>query len=250
MQDIYIGDEGKGLPLVLIHGFLGSSEMWKPQINFFKNYFRVITPDIPGFGKSNKAKSYSNIKSIGQLILECLKEKKIDKFYLLGHSMGGMIVQEMAKIDGEKILKLICYSTGAKGEMPGRFETVDQSIKNLKNKGLKVIARNITKTWFTEGENAKYFSTCVESGNQTSFKAAENALIAFKKWNGVSDLKNIKNETLIIWGDQDKSYNLNQIKILEKEIKNSKLVVFKGCAHNVHLEQPNLFNITVKNFLL
>ena len=47
MQDIYISDEGKGFPLVLVHGFLGSSKMWEPQIEFFKNNFRVITPDIP-----------------------------------------------------------------------------------------------------------------------------------------------------------------------------------------------------------
>ena len=53
MQDIHIGDEGKGFPLVLIHGFLGSSIMWRPQIDFFKDHFRVITPDLPGFGKSN-----------------------------------------------------------------------------------------------------------------------------------------------------------------------------------------------------
>ena len=97
MQDIYIGDEGKGFPLVLVHGFLGSSKMWEPQINFFKDYFRVITPDLPGFGKSNKAKSHNNIQSIAHLLLDCLKEKKIDKIYLLGHSMGGMIVQEMPK---------------------------------------------------------------------------------------------------------------------------------------------------------
>ena len=97
MEHIYIGDEGKGFPLVLVHGFLGSSKMWEPQINFFKDYFRVITPDLPGFGKSNKAKSHNNIQSIANLLLDCLDEKKIDQFYLLGHSMGGMIVQEMAK---------------------------------------------------------------------------------------------------------------------------------------------------------
>ena len=62
--------------LVLVHGFLGSSKMWKPQINFFKNYFRVITPDLPGFGKSNKAKSHNNIQSIANLLLDCLHEKK------------------------------------------------------------------------------------------------------------------------------------------------------------------------------
>jgi pimeloyl-ACP methyl ester carboxylesterase len=250
MQDIYIGDEGKGPPLVLIHGFLGSSEMWKLQINFFKNYFRVITPDIPGFGKSNKAKSYSDIKSIARVLLDCIKEKAIDEFYLLGHSMGGMIVQEMTKIKNRKILKLICYSTGAKGEMPGRFETVEQSKFNLKKNGIEVMIKNIAETWFIEGKKAKYFSTCVDAGKQSSYKAVENALTAFQKWDGIDTLKNIKNKTLIIWGDQDKSYKYKQIKILEKRIKNSKLVVFKGCAHNVHLEQPNLFNQTVKNFLL
>ena len=250
MQHIYIGDEGKGFPLILIHGFLGSSKMWEPQINFFKNHFRVITPDLPGFGKSNKAKSHNSIQSIANLLMDCLEEKKIDKFYLLGHSMGGMIVQEMAKKYGNKIVKLICYSTGPQGEMPGRFESVDQSRENLKKKGLEITAKNIAKTWFVRKENAKYFDICIEAGKQTSTKAVDDALIAFKNWNGVDTLKNIKNETLIVWGDQDKSYNLEQIKTLEKSIKKSKLVIFKNCAHNVHLEQPDQFNNTIKNFLL
>ena len=81
MQDTYIGDEGKGFPLVLVHGFLGSSRMWVPQIDFFKDYFRVITPDLPGYGKSNKVKSHNSIQSMANLLLDCLEEKKIDKFY-------------------------------------------------------------------------------------------------------------------------------------------------------------------------
>ena len=250
MQHIYIGDEGKGFPLILIHGFLGSSKMWEPQINYFKNYFRVITPDLPGFGKSNKAKSHNSIQSIANLLMNCLEEKKIDKFSLLGHSMGGMIAQQIAKEYFNKIAKLICYSTGPQGEMPGRFESVDQSRVNLKKKGLENTAKNIAKTWFVKKENAKYFDICIEAGKQTSIKAADDALIAFKNWNGVDALKNIKNETLIVWGDQDKSYNLEQIKILKKNIKKSKLVIFKNCAHNVHLEKPDQFNSTIKNFLI
>ena len=249
MQHIYIGDEGKGFPLVLVHGFLGSSQMWEPQINFFKDYFRVITPDLPGFGKSNKAKSHNNIQSIANLLLDCLNEKKIDQFYLLGHSMGGMIVQEMAKKQGDKISKLVCYSTGPSGEMPGRFETVDQSRENLKKKGLKITAKNIAKTWFIKGEDAKYFDICIEAGKQTSMETVDNALIAFKNWNGVDTLKNIKNVTLIVWGDQDKSYNLEQIQTLEKNIVKSKLVIFKNCAHNIHLEQPEQFNKTIRDYL-
>ena len=250
MQDTYIGDEGNGFPLVLVHGFLGSSKMWKPQIDFFKYHFRVITPDLPGFGRSNKAKSHNSIQSIANLLLDCLEEKKIDKFNLLGHSMGGMIVQEMAKKNGGKISKLVCYSTGPRGEMPGRFETVDQSRENIKKNGLEVTAKNIAQTWFVLGEKAKYFDLCLEAGKQTSIEAADNALIAIKNWHGVKNLQDIKNNTLIIWGDKDKSYNLKQVQTLEKNISDSNLVIFKGCAHNVHLEQPDQFNHTIKDFLL
>jgi len=249
MQHIYIGDEGKGFPLVLIHGFLGSSKMWEPQINFFKDHFRVITPDLPGFGKSNKAKSHNNIQSIAKLLLDCLDEKKIDKFYLLGHSMGGMIVQEMAKISDNKIIKLICYSTGPRGEMPGRFETVDQSRENLKKNGLEITAKNIAKTWFVKGEEAEYFDICIEAGKQLSIETVDNALVAFKNWDGVETLKNIKNETLIVWGNKDKSYNLDQVQTLNKNIPNSSLFIFEGCAHNVHLEKPEEFNRTILNYL-
>ena len=249
MQDIYAEDEGSGFPLVLVHGFLGSAEMWKPQINFFKNYFRVIAPDLPGFGKSKEVKSHNSIQSIANLLLNFLEEKKIDKFYLLGHSMGGMIVQEMAKKGGKKILNLICYSTGSKGVMPGRFETVDKSRENFKKKGLENTAKDIAKTWFTKGENAKYFNTCIEAGKQTSLEAIDNALVAFKNWDGTSTLKNIINKTLIVWGDQDKSYRIDQIQSLKKNILNSSLTIFKGCAHNIHLEKVDKFNNTIFEFL-
>ena len=76
MQDIFIDDEGKGFPLVLVHGFLGSSEMWEPQIEFFKKNYRVITPSLPGFGKSKKAKSYNSINEMAKMVLTCLKKKK------------------------------------------------------------------------------------------------------------------------------------------------------------------------------
>ena len=73
MKDIYIGDIGKGFPLVLVHGFLGSSEMWKPQIDFLKNNYRVITPDLPGFGNSNNAQSCDSIKLMAQMMNNFLK---------------------------------------------------------------------------------------------------------------------------------------------------------------------------------
>ena len=76
MQDIYINEAGKGFPLVLVHGFLGSSELWRIQVEFLKKYFKVITLDLPGFGKSNKAKPLKNIYSMAEFVSKSIKEKK------------------------------------------------------------------------------------------------------------------------------------------------------------------------------
>ena len=249
MQDIFTEDTGNGIPLVLVHGFLGSSDMWKPQIKFFKNNFRVIAPALPGFGNSSTINSCISIECMAKAILNLLDRKKIKSFNLLGHSMGGMIVQEIAKLAGDKILKLICYGTGPIGNIPGRFETIDQSRKKLKINGLENTTYRIATTCFIEKEKAKYFYLCEEAGKQTSIEAADNGLIAMKNWNGVKNLQNIKNETLIVWGDQDKAYNFNQVKILSDNIPNNDLKIFKGCSHNVHLERPNEFNVVIEKFL-
>ena len=249
MQDIFIEDIGSGTPLVLVHGFLGSSDMWRPQIKFFKDDFRVIVPALPGFGKSSTISSCDSIRCMAEMLLDSLEKRKIKSFNLLGHSMGGMIVQEIAKLAGEKISKLICYGTGARGNMPGRFETIDESRKKLRINGLKDTAHRIAKTWFIEEEKAKFFYLCEAAGKQTSIEAADNGLIAMKNWNGVKNLKNIKSKTLIIWGDQDKAYNFNQVETLKGNIPNSDLKIIKGCSHNVHLEKPDKFNIIVEEFL-
>ena len=167
----------------------------------------------------------------------------------MGHSMGGMIVQEIAKLAGEKILKLICYGTGPTGNIPGRFETIDESREKLKINGLKNTAYRIAKTWFIEGDKAKYFYLCEEAGKQTTLEAADNGLVAMKNWNGFENLKKIKNETLIIWGDHDKAYNFNQVETLKNNILNSDIKIIKGCSHNAHLEKPDEFNTIIGEFL-
>jgi len=249
MQEIFVEDVGSGTPLVLVHGFLGSSDMWHPQVDYFKEDFRVINPALPGFGKSRKVNSCDSIECIAKAILGFLELKKINQFNLLGHSMGGMIVQEMAKLAREKILKLICYGTGPIGNIPGRFETIDQSREKLKIDGLESTAYRIAKTWFIKEDEAKYFYLCEEAVKQTSLEAADRGLIAMKNWTGVDNLKKIENKTLIIWGDKDKAYNYEQVKTLNNKITDSELKIITGCSHNVHLEKPDEFNKTVIEFL-
>ena len=249
MSDIYVDDIGKGFPFVFVHGYLGSSEMWCFQKNYFSKYCRVIAPALPGFGESYSAKSLSSINDMAKNIIEILNQKKIDRFNLIGHSMGGMIVQEITKIIGERVNKLICFATGSIGDIPGRFETMDETREKLKKEGTKISFSRVPPKWFVKGNKDKNYFLCESAVINVSLETADNALLAMKNWSGIDNLKNIKNETLIIWGDKDISYNFDQVDTLKKNIKNSRLEIFKGCCHNVHLEQPDKFNILIKKFL-
>ena len=249
MSNIYVEDIGKGFPFVFVHGYLGSSEMWNFQKEFFSKHYRVIIPALPGFGESHNVKSLDSINKMAKEIINLLDQKNIDKFNLIGHSMGGMIVQEITKLIGNRVNKLICFATGSIGEIPGRFEKIDETREKLKKDGTEVSFSRVPKKWFVKGDKDKNYFLCKNAVKDVSLEAADNALLAMKNWRGKEDLKNIKNETLIIWGDKDTSYNFDQVDTLKKNIKNSRLEIFKDCAHNVHLEQPDQFNNLVQKFI-
>ena len=249
MSNIYVEDVGKGFPFVFVHGYLGSSKMWNFQKEFFSKHYRVIIPALPGFGESHNVKSLDSINKMAKEIINLLDQKNIDKFNLIGHSMGGMIVQEITKLIGNRVNKLICFATGSIGEIPGRFETIDETREKLKKDGIEFSFSRVPKKWFVKGDKDKNYYLCKNAVKDVSLEAADNALLAMKNWRGKEDLKNIKNETLIIWGDKDTSYNFDQVDTLNKNIKNSRLEIFKDCAHNVHLEQPDEFNNLVQKFI-
>ena len=220
MSNIYVEDVGKGFPFVFVHGYLGSSKMWNFQKEFFSKHYRVIIPALPGFGESHNVKSLDSINKMAKQIIDLLDQKNIDKFNLIGHSMGGMIVQEITKLIGDRVNKLICFATGSIGEIPGRFETIDETREKLKKDGTEVSFSRVPKKWFVKGDKDKNYFLCKNAVKDVSLEAADNALLAMKNWRGKENLKNIKNETLIIWGDKDTSYNFDQVDTLNKNIKN------------------------------
>jgi len=249
MSKIYISDTGQGFPLVLVHGYLGSSEMWCLQRDYLSKFFRVISPALPGFGESHEAESLDSINDMAKFVINIIDEKKIDNFNLLGHSMGGMIVQEIAKLAGDRINKLICFATGSIGEIPGRFELIDETRRRLKEEGADISFSRVPQKWFVKGDKDKNYYLCENAVKNVSLETADNALVAMKNWSGIDYLKNIKNQTLIVWGNRDTSYNFDQVDTLNKGITNSRLEIFKGCSHNVHLEEPDKFNDLIKSFI-
>lgn len=235
--------------LVFVHGYFGGSPQWSEQVKAFSDDFQVITPDLPGFGLNDKMQAPETINGLAQYVLDELDKMSVDRFHLVGHSMGGMIVQEMTSLAPERVDKLVLYGTGAIGMLPGRFETIEESRRRLQADGVKVTGRRIAATWFLEGEISPVYEDCAAIAEMAQQQAALSCLSAMENWSGVLSLPRIESPTLVLWGDGDRAYEWRQIERLWQEIETSNLAVIPGCSHAVHLEKPALFNSMLHDFL-
>ncbi len=237
------------IPLVLVHGFMGGSQQWDPQIAALSQAFDLLAVDLPGFGKNNSHPSINSIGGFADWVIAELGRKGIKRYHLLGHSMGGMIAQEMAHRDPNRVDHLILYGTGPIGVLPGRFETIAESKARAAADGAGMTARRISATWFLDREAAPAYEACAKIAEQSSPDAIPAGLDAMQTWSGVDNLPAINAPTLLIWGDGDRTYPWEQIERLWRGISGAALAVVPGCAHAVHLEKPSIFNELVLDFL-
>lgn len=240
---------GQGFPFVLVHGYLGGSAQWDAEIAHFSDRFDVIAPDLPGFGDASDRSGFSRIGDMAGAVIGTLDQLGIDKFILLGHSMGGMIVQEIAARIGSRVVKLILYGTGPLGLMPDRFEPIEQSRKRLEQDGVKRTAGRIGATWFRDGESAAGFALVAEIGAGANQEAALAALDAMAGWDGRPALPTLVMPTLVVWGHEDRSYRWPQVENLWRGLPNAMLSVLPGASHAAHLEKPRLFHAVLDDFL-
>ena len=241
--------QGAGEVLVLVHGYLGGASIWRDQLEVLSADFDVIAPELPGYGDSHAAEASDTIAGYARQVLNLLDQLDVSRFHLLGHSMGGMIAQEMTALAPERVNRLICYGTGPQGVLPDRFETIEQSRARLRTEGVGPTARNIAAKWFSAGEAAPHFASCVALGQNVSTTSALAGLSAMESWDGRAALADIRQPALIIWGDRDQSYGWQQPEALWRGIPNSSLAVMPGCGHNAHQENETLFNSIIRDFL-
>jgi len=241
---------GDGAPLVLVHGYLGGAAQWQGEIDRFADRFDVIAPDLPGYAGSAALPPADRISDFAAAVVGLLDELGVDRVMLLGHSMGGMIVQEIAATHPDRIARLILYGTGPLGAMPDRFELLETSRARIRSDGVAPTIRRIGATWFREGTAAQGFGIVANLGAQASEAAALAGLDAMRHWDGRSALSRLTMPTLVLWGDGDKSYRWPQVEALWQGLPEAELAVVPGTAHAVHLEKPGLFHAVLCDFLI
>ena len=237
------------IPLVFVHVFMGGSAQWEAQRTAWPPNHPLITLDLPGFGANAQLPPLPTITGYALWVIAELRRLGIDRYHLLGHSMGGMIAQEIARHDQDRITKLVLYGTGAAGVLPGRFETIAQSKARAQADGAQKTARRIAATWFLDTQDAAGFEACAAIAEQTTLEAIQAGLDAMQAWSGTDFLSQIDVETCVIWGDCDRTYGWSQIAQLWDVIPDTQLAVVPGCAHAPHAEKPLIFNAILQDFI-
>jgi 2-hydroxy-6-oxonona-2,4-dienedioate hydrolase len=241
---------GAGAPLVMVHGYLGGSSQWDAQLPLLSQHFEVVTVDLAGYGLANHLVAPTNLADHARNVLITLDHIGVERFHLLGHSMGGMVVQEITKQSPHRVDKLVLYATGPLGCIPGRFETMERSRERLREDGVLRTARRISATWLLDREESPAFEALAALATQASEQAASAGLSAMEAWDGREHLGKIEQDTLIIWGERDRTYGWSQIETLWRGIPRTSLAVLPACAHAVHLERNALFCTLLTEFLL
>ncbi|MGH6704781.1 MAG: alpha/beta fold hydrolase [Bradyrhizobium sp.] len=241
---------GNGPTLVMQHGFMGGCGYWLPQLGNLGASFDVITPDLAGFAGSRDETVQESIEGHAAAVCELLDWLKVQRYHLLGHSMGGMIALQIALDYPQRVGKLVLYGTSSSGNLPSRFEPLEASIRRIEQEGLDACAQRIVRTWFIDGDAAPYYSLSLDAGRGTRADAAIAALACIARWDVTRRLAEIDAPSLVLCGDRDRSVDPQQAYALWRGIDRSELCIAPGCAHNVHLDAPDFFNHVVRHFLL
>jgi pimeloyl-ACP methyl ester carboxylesterase len=148
MSQLSYNDNGKGNTLVLIHGFCESKELWKDFEIILSKKFRVITPDLPGFGGSPLRKTNISIEYYADMIYDLLKELKINKCTIIGHSLGGYITLALAEKYPSILNGFGLFQSTAFADSEEKKEGRNKTINFLQKHGVKVFAHSFVAPLF------------------------------------------------------------------------------------------------------
>jgi len=249
-------DLGEGEPIMFIHGSgpgVTAYANWRLAMPELSEKFRVIAPDMVGFGYTDRPEGIEyNMETWVQQTLDLADALKLDKINLVGNSFGGALALAFAIRYPNRVNKLVLMgSVGVYFDMTLGLDKVwgyTPSFENMKEL-LDIFAYN--RNIVTDELAQLRYEASIRPGFQESFSSmfpAPRQQWADAMESDEQDIKNIKHDTLIIHGREDKVIPLQNSIRLNQLIKKSQLHVFGECGHWTQIEHKDRFNTMLLNF--
>jgi abhydrolase domain-containing protein 6 len=235
---------GQGETVMLLHGFAGNKDFWTQFAKKLTKNYHVIIPDGIGFGESSKRLDENyNIDSQVKRLNQFTELLHLERFHLAGNSAGGMVAAIYAAMFPNKIrtLSLLAPYVGPKAKeneflrkaLNGENLFLINSLEEFE----KVICYLFVKTPPIPRIFRKVMATRLISARELNEKMWRDVMVD-EKLTLDPFLPMIEAPVCLIWGDQDRIFDISDVSILEKGLKNCQTVIMKETGHVPIMEKP------------
>lgn len=251
--NVFYKTVGKGLPVVLLHGFGEDSEIWKNQIAFLQNAFHLIIPDIPGSGQSGLIHD-ADIDTYAEVVKTILDTEKISKCVLIGHSMGGYITLAFTEKYPDYLVCFGLFHSSAFADNEEKKEVREKAISFIQTNGAYNFLKTSISGLFRYQDGPDALSNGINELVEKSKNFTPDALIQYyqamiSRPDRSNVLKTTSLPVLFIIGEFDKAIplesSLQQCYLPAK----SHIHILHNSAHMGMLEETEKANTILFNFL-
>jgi pimeloyl-ACP methyl ester carboxylesterase len=250
----------QGIPIILIHGFASSTLVWsKVFLQLADAGFRVIAPDLLGYGYSGKPRRGEyTIEAQAQMIIGLMDRLGLDDTVIVGSSYGGAVAATCALDYADRIARLVLVGAVNNND-PLRFSlmrlfgspVLGDVVAPLLIGSRRLLRRRMKRVY--DRHEWVLDERRVEARHRPlRTRSAQRAIIrTVRGWNAerVSlEAHRIKQPTLLLWGETDQEVPLSNGERLHREIEGSRLIVFRECGHLPHEEYPAAFTEVLADF--
>jgi pimeloyl-ACP methyl ester carboxylesterase len=242
--DTYYTVEGRGNPVILLHGWGASSQSLASLMTALTDTFRVLAVDLPGFGWSQPPSEAWGTAEYAGHVERLMQETGTGSTALVGHSFGGRIAIQLSARQPARVSRLVLVASA--GIRPRRGPTYH----------LRVAAAKLMKRFFSlPGWGACGQRVIVKVSERVGSRDYRMAgrmrptLVKVVNEDLTPLLPAIQAPTLLLWGDRDQEVPRTAMEIMVRGIPRSRLVVLTGAGHFPFLDMPEEFCRTLKRFL-
>ncbi|MCL1788865.1 MAG: alpha/beta hydrolase [Oscillospiraceae bacterium] len=224
---------------LVLHGWGCNVSVYSGITEQISEYCRVILPELPGFGKTPEPPEVWGVSDYADFVIDFCKASGLEPSIIIAHSLGCRIATKI--LSENRLAPLKVVYTGAAGIKPKR--TTAQKVKTALFKTKKLFLKPFPQQ--VEKMRQKYGS----EDYRTASPVMRASLVKIVNEDLTERLPRIKQEVLLIWGENDDSTPLSDGRLMEKLIENAGLAIIKNAGHYAFLEHPALFNRILDSFL-
>jgi len=242
-------EQGHGPALVLLHAYPLDHSMWQTQVDVFSERYRVVTPDVFGFGGSQPPRHWT-MAEMGGALLALLDQIQIEKCTLVGLSMGGYISIPFTLAHPDRVQRMVLAHTRARADFEAERTLRNGMIAALKKDGTSVLPGKMVPRLLAANASEEVRKAVRNSIERASVEASIYAVTAMRdRDDQTANLGRIHCPTLVITGGADAIIRVEDSEKMAAAIPAGQIRVIADAGHLSNLENPEAFNQALDEFL-